>query len=43
MLIELPGSIGKLLTVRFAEYSDDGVPQHTVGIPVEAEAVRDYE
>lgn len=43
MLIELPQSIGQLLTVRFAEYSDDGVPQHTVGIPVEAEAVRDYE
>ncbi len=43
MLIELPESIGKMLTVRFAEYSDEGVPQHTVGVPVEAEAVRDYE
>jgi DNA ligase-1 len=43
MLKELPQSIGKMLTVRFAEYSDDGVPQHTVGIPVEAEVVRDYE
>ena len=43
MLEELPQSIGEMLTVRFAEYSDDGVPQHTVGIPVEAEAVRDYE
>ena len=42
MMIELPDSIGKMLTVRFAEYSDDGIPQHTVGIP-EAEVVRDYE
>jgi len=42
MLIDLPNSIGKLLTVRFAEYSDDGIPQQPVGIPV-AEAVRDYE
>ena len=42
MLRELPDSIGKMLTVRFAEYSDDGKPQHTVGIP-EAEVVRDYE
>jgi DNA ligase-1 len=42
MLKELPDAIGKMLTVRFAEYSEDGVPQHTVGIP-EAEVVRDYE
>lgn len=42
MLKELPQSIGKMLTVRFAEYSDDGIPQHPVGIP-QAEAVRDYE
>jgi DNA ligase-1 len=42
MLKELPNDIGKMLTVRFAEYSEDGVPQHTVGIP-EAEVVRDYE
>jgi hypothetical protein len=43
MLRELPENIGQMLTVRFAEYSDEGVPQHTVGVPVEAEAVRDYE
>ena len=42
MLIDLPNSIGKLLTVRFAEYSEDGIPQQPVGVPV-AEAVRDYE
>jgi len=42
MLINLPNDIGKKLTVRFAEYSDDGVPLQPVGIP-EAEAVRDYE
>jgi len=42
MLIELPDSIGKMMTIRFAEYSDDGIPQQPVGIP-EAEAVRDYE
>ena len=42
MLKELPDSLGKMLTVRFAEYSDDGIPQHTVGMP-EAEVVRDYE
>lgn len=42
MFIELPNDIGKMLTVRYAEYSDDGIPQHPVGIP-EAEAVRDYE
>jgi len=42
MLRELPDSIGKMLTVRYAEYSDDGIPQHIVGIP-EAEVVRDYE
>ncbi|MHA1814491.1 MAG: ATP-dependent DNA ligase [Candidatus Heimdallarchaeaceae archaeon] len=43
MLIDLPNSIGKLLTVRYAELSDDGVPLQPVGIPAEAEAVRDYE
>ena len=42
MLIDLPNSIGKLLTVRFAEHSEDGIPQQPVGVPV-AEAVRDYE
>jgi DNA ligase-1 len=42
MFKDLPNDIGKMLTVRFAEYSDDGIPQHPVGIP-EAEAVRDYE
>jgi len=42
MLIDLPKSIGKLLTIRFAEYSEDNIPQQPVGIPV-AEAVRDYE
>lgn len=42
MLINLPNDIGKMLTVRFAEWSDDGVPLQPVGIP-EAEAVRDYE
>ncbi len=42
MFIDLPNDIGKPLTVRFAEYSDDGIPQHPVGVP-EAEAVRDYE
>lgn len=42
MLRDLPKDIGKMLTVRFAEWSDDGIPQQPVGIP-EAEAVRDYE
>jgi len=42
MLINLPNDIGKKLTVRFAEYSEDGIPLQPVGIP-EAEAVRDYE
>jgi len=42
MLRDLPNDIGKQLTVRFAEYSDDGIPQQPVGVP-EAEAVRDYE
>ena len=42
MLINLPNDIGKMLTVRFAEYSEDMIPQQPVGIP-EAEAVRDYE
>lgn len=42
MLIDLPNSIGKMLTVRYAELSDDGIPLQPVGIPV-AEVVRDYE
>ncbi|HUU87077.1 MAG TPA: hypothetical protein VMX17_04915 [Candidatus Glassbacteria bacterium] len=42
MLIDLPTVIGKMLTIRFAEYSEDGIPLQPVGIP-EAEAVRDYE
>lgn len=42
MFRELPDSIGKMITIRFAEYSDDGVPLQPVGIP-EAEAIRDYE
>ncbi len=42
MLINLPNDIGKKLTVRFAEWSDDGIPLQPVGVP-EAEAVRDYE
>ncbi len=42
MLINLPNDIGKMMTVRFAEYSDDGIPLQPVGVP-EAEAVRDYE
>jgi len=42
MLIDLPKDIGNKLTVRFAEWSDDGCPLQPVGIPV-AEAVRDYE
>jgi len=42
MFNELEQSIGKPLTVRFAEYSDDGIPQHPVGLP-EAQVVRDYE
>ena len=42
MFLNLPNDIGKMLTIRFAEYSDDGIPLQPVGIP-EAEAVRDYE
>jgi len=42
MLIDLPNDIGKMMTIRFAEYSDDGIPLQPVGIPI-AEAVRDYE
>ena len=42
MFRDLPNDIGKKLTVRFAEWSDDMIPQQPVGVP-EAEAVRDYE
>ena len=42
MLINLPNDIGKKLTVRFAEWSDEGIPLQPVGVP-EGEAVRDYE
>jgi DNA ligase-1 len=38
----LDNDIGKMMTVRFAEWSDDGRPLQPTGIP-EAEAVRDYE
>ena len=43
MLINLPNDIGKMLTVRYAELSEAGIPLQPVGIPAEAEAVRDYE
>ena len=43
MLINLPNDFGNPLTVRYAELSDDGIPLQPVGIPAEAEAVRDYE
>jgi len=42
MFKSLRNDIGKMLTVRFAEYSEDGIPQQPVGVP-EAEVVRDYE
>ncbi len=42
MFQNLSNDIGKMLTVRFAEYSDEGVPLQPVGVP-EAEVVRDYE
>jgi DNA ligase-1 len=42
MFIDLPNAIGKMLTVRYAELSEDGIPLQPVGIP-EAEAIRDYE
>ena len=43
MFINLPNDIGKMLTVRYAELSDDGIPLQPVGVPAEALAVRDYE
>ncbi len=43
MFKDLPNDIGKMLTVRYAELSDDGIPLQPVGVPAEAEAVRDYE
>lgn len=42
MFKNLPNDIGKMLTVRYAELSDDGIPLQPVGVP-EAEAIRDYE
>jgi DNA ligase 1 len=48
MFDSLPDFIGKQLTVRFSEYSEDGIPTgNTVGRPsdslLEAVAIRDYE
>ena len=43
MFLNLENDIGKMLTVRYAELSDDGIPLQPVGVPAEAEAVRDYE
>ena len=43
MFRNLQNDIGKMLTVRYAELSDDGIPLQPVGVPAEAEAVRDYE
>jgi hypothetical protein len=42
MFANLPNDIGKLLTVKYAELSEDKIPLQPVGVP-EAEAVRDYE
>lgn len=42
MLSNLSNDIGKMLTIRYAELSDLGIPLQPVGIP-EAEVVRDYE
>jgi len=42
MFKNISNDIGKMLTVRFAEYSDEGKPLQPVGVP-EAEVVRDYE
>jgi hypothetical protein len=42
MWLNLDKDVGKMLTVRFAEYSDKGIPLQPTGLP-EAEAVRDYE
>jgi len=43
MFQNLENDIGKMLTVRYAELSDKGIPLQPVGIPAEAEAIRDYE
>ena len=42
MYLNLENDIGKMMTVRFAEYSDKGIPLQPTGKP-QAEAVRDYE
>jgi DNA ligase-1 len=42
MFANLSNDIGKMLTVKYAELSEDMIPLQPVGVP-EAEAVRDYE